>query len=909
MNAPGPGNAEHFSTHVEQLVSVLACFPGMVFATDRQGILTLLHGRSFAAAGVGSPAGLAGQSVFEVFHGHPALVYIMERALGGQPCNATVGLANLVMEFWCGPYCDSSGAIAGMMGTAVDITERLKTGEAYRQTKEMLEALVQASPVGMAILDLEEKVRLWNPASERMNGWSRDEVLGRPLPVIPSQDVDSSRSLSQRIFKGNSITDEEHLSLRKDGTVFPVSISAAPLHNATGEVAGAMFVAMDLTERKRAEEALQEAKFRAEAANRAKSEFLTNMSHEIRTPMNAVLGMLQLVLDTPLNSEQEHYLRVAKSGAESLMGLLSDILDFSRIEARTLALALEDFDLRALVGETAEALALQAHDKGLELTCQVACSIPAVLNGDPLRLRQILTNLLANALKFTPQGEIGIVVGTERETEDAVTLRFQVTDTGIGVAPDRAAEMFDAFVQGDGSTTRKFGGVGLGLTISRQLVKMMGGEIGVESELSKGSTFWFTANFGKAAGEALAKAPAAPLLNGLKVLVVDDNGANRTHVSVLLKLWGARCYQACDGASALAALRRGVRAGEPFHLVLLDMSLPEVSGEEIGREIAADAELRGAKLVLMTYPGQRFDPESIRRAGFDGYIWKPVLDHRLADTIVHALSREKNSPLIAAGFGAVANGSQPERKRILVVEDDPASREVAVALAEKLGYGADPVDNGSEALTALQSTVYDAVLMDCEMPGMDGLETTARVRSWRAGAHNAAIPIIALTAHARAVDRERCLRAGMNDYLTKPIDGHKLATTLSRWLPDSTEDPPAQERAIAAECRSVFNGEELLRRLGGKWDVASRMIDRFVAETPGRIEHLRSRILDCDSAGASSYAQVFGDAAAEVSARSLSALAKALDEAARQSEFGKAAGLLPRMERDFREFTRTVQGR
>ncbi len=774
--APGP-DVSAPPWDARQVLSLLTYFPGIVFATDRQGRLSLLDGQGVAATGLGISGGIIGQSIFQVFENHPTLLYGIRRALAGQPCTATVGFANLVMEFWCGPFHNSGAEIAGMVGTAVDITGRLKSAAALRETREMLEAVVRSSPLGLAVLDLEGKVRLWNPAAERMSGWTREEALGRRSLVVPESQGGDDLRTQERVFREGGMTDQERL-IRKDGSLVPISLSGAPLYNAAGEVTGAVYLAMDLTERKRSEAALQEAKVRAEAASRAKNEFLANMSHEIRTPMNAVLGMLQLALDTPMTPEQEHYLTVAKSGAESLMGVLNDILDFSRIETRTLALAPVDFDLRTLLAETAEALALQAHDKGLELTCQVAPRIPLVLHGDPLRLRQVLTNLLANALKFTSQGEIGIVAGVESEREDSATLRFQVTDTGIGVPPERIAAMFDPFVQGDGSTTRKFGGAGLGLAISRQLAGMMGGQIGVESEPGRGSTFWFTAVFGKPAGQAAGEPAPAPILASVKALVVDDNCTNRTLVSGLLKCWGARCHQACDSPSALTALRGAAAAGDPFRLAVLDMSLPDMNGEELGRRIAADPELHGTRLLLMTYPGQRFAPAQIRQIGFAAYVWKPVLAPRLAAAVACAAG-----PMVTPERSHGAIGAPPG-KRILIVEDDSASREVALAMARKLGYRADSVNEGGEALTALESVIYDGVLMDCEMPGMDGCETAARVRASSAGAHNAAIPIIALTAHARQSDRDMCLRAGMNDYLSKPIDAHELARVLSRWLGD-----------------------------------------------------------------------------------------------------------------------------
>ena len=877
----------------EQIRSALACFPGMIFATDPAGVLTLLEGRNFAAGGIGGAA-LLGESIFEIFRNQPAITHCIERSLHGQSCNATAGLGDLVMQFWCGPYIDARGAIAGMVGTAVDITDRLKTGEAFRQTREMLEAMVNSSPLGLAVLDLEGKVRLWNPAAERKYGWRREEVLGQRMPILPADEPDADYRTMEQILAGGSITDVERITLRRDGSMVPVSLSGAALHGSSGAVTGAMFIAMDLTERKRAEEALQEARIRAEAANHAKSQFLANMSHEIRTPMNAILGMLQLALDTPLTPEQQHYLGVAKGGAESLMGVLNDILDFSEIEARALTLAPVEFDLQALLGDTAEILALQAHAKGLELTCQVSAAVPLSLRGDPQRLRQVLTNLLANAVKFTLQGEVRLVVGVEAEDTESILLRFQITDTGIGVAEENVDNLFDPFVQGDGSNTRKFGGTGLGLAISRQLVGMMGGAIGVESELGMGSTFWFTASLGKGSGDVV-RAELPPVAQA-KVLVVDDSSTNRTLVASILKSWGARCQMACDGPGALTSLRRAVASGDPFRMVIVDMSLPGMNGEELGRQIAADAELKRPLLLLMTFPGQQFDPQEISAAGFSGHVWKPVLESRLAAAVSDTFSAPRPALVGTAWRDA---GSCDRRKRVLVAGVDAAGREPVVGMICGLGCEAEGVGSGAEVITALENGIYDGVLMDCNLQKMDGWECVARIRSWQAGAHNAGIPIIALVAPSGPVDRVACLSAGINDFLSKPVDADDLARVLARWV-------GAPSTRAASSC--VFDSPSLLERSGGSQETAGRMVAQFVEETPRRLVQLKGRIEDCDGLGTRAHARVLRIAAAAVSAASLCSLASAVEVAGINGEFTHAAGLLPEIEEQFHQFTRAAHG-
>jgi PAS domain S-box-containing protein len=766
----------------------------------------------------------------------------------------------------------------------------------------MLEAVVCSSPVGVAVLDVDGKVRLWSPASEQILGWTRADVLGRELPGSATDTL----LLQQKVIAEGSITDQEIVAVRKDGTEVPIGISAAALHNPAGEAAGAMYLVMDLTERKRAEEALREAVTQAQAANRAKSEFLANMSHEIRTPMNAVLGMLQLVMDGDMSSEQEHYLTVAHGAAESLMGLLSDILDFSRIEFRSLALAPIDFDIRKLLGETAETMALQSQAKGLELTCHLASSLPDLLHGDPLRLRQILTNLLANAVKFTSRGEIGIAAFAESLDANGAKLRFQITDTGIGIDAARADHLFDPFVLGDGSATRKFGGAGLGLAISKQLIEMMGGEIGLESEPGHGSTFWFTASFGQPSQPGAVARALAPDLTNIKTLIVDDSSANRSLVASLLKGWGGqRNRLAYDGPSALEALRNASRAGDPFHLVMVDMTLPGMNGEELGRQISSDPEFAGIPLILMTSPGQRFTTANLRTAGFVTHVWKPVFEASLASAISTALI-----PAVTPGHAPEAGSdrqdvSWQDRKRILVVEDEVSCRELAVALVQKLGYDADPVNNGVEAITALQNVLYDAVLMDSEMPEMGGCEATAQIRQWSSSAHRS-IPIIALTAHARDCDREECIRAGMNDFLTKPVDANELNRVLNRWLgAESSEASIAT--AETTDAAGVFDAESLLRRLGRNRQLAVLMVKRFLEETPSRVKHLKRRIEDCDGRGVRAQAEALKTSAATVSAVSLSALASAVEDAGASCEFLKAATLLPLLEEQFAQFARFAQ--
>ena len=786
------------------------------------------------------------------------------------------------------PLYDAAGNVVGIQGIFWDVTERKKTEEALAYERDLLRALLENIPDRIYFKDVKSRfLRVSTSMAKRLGVKDPMEVLGKTdFDFYPKERAQEFYNDEQRIIlTGQPLINKLERIVDRDGKETWASVTKVPLYNKSGSVTGIIGISRDVSKLKEAEVALEHARDAALETARIKSEFLANMSHEIRTPMNAITGMTDLLADTQLDEEQREFVDTIRGSTDTLLAIINDILDFSKMEAGKLSIETIDFDLRETIEDTAEMLAQRAQAKGVELLYSIDDDVPTLLRGDARRVRQVLSNLISNAAKFTERGEIEVHLSRLSETDKEVRVRISVRDTGIGLSQKTLPLIFNAFTQADGSTTRKYGGTGLGLAISKQLVEMMQGKIGVESQVGSGSTFWFDLPFEKQP-PAAQPSETLPDFHNLRVLVVDDNATNRNTLQHQLSRWQLRSSVAADAAEALNQLRAAATENDPYAVVLLDMQMAGMDGLTLASAIKNEPALSRTRTIVLAPYGQRLNQELMDESGITQCLIKPVKQSRLLDSLLNTTQTAFVSASPASPKEEPLRIRRPAKAlRILLAEDNAVNQKLALRQLQKLGYSAQPVSNGAEVLQEVERVSYDVILMDCQMPEMDGYEVTRRIRDFEKqnAGKRAPVYIIAITAHALEGDRERCLSAGMNDYLTKPLHIAQLEAAINRAI----RRRPLVEKSEGVLDPVCIAGLKELRE-PGQADPLIELSDLFNREADACVRKIESGVAEHDSNATARAAHSLKGSASNLGANQLAAACASVEQNARLADWTQA---------------------